>query len=196
MIQYRLIQWSPALLRCYRTRMLLDWTRLCQYLPVQGALLDVGCGVGSVDYEVASTNPGLRVLGIDIVPASIDLARRYHALPNIEFACRRLQDVGGRFDCILFVDVFHHVPPKEWTSLLGICSSLLCPGGYVLIKEIERRSRQISWLMDRYISRCPEVYLRNCEEMVEVVSRDLRVVSSEVRFRLPFGHYYIRAASR
>jgi len=194
MIQYRLLRWSPSLLRFYRTRLLLDWHRLLQYLPVQGSLLDVGCGVGSVDYELARARPALSILGIDITCANTDLARRYHLRPNIDYACKRLQEVQGAFDCILFIDVFHHVEPKDWPLLLRACRTLLNPDGYVLIKDVDRRQGQISWLMDRYVSGCDVVHMRSREEMTSVVASELKVQESRSRFRLPFGHYYIKAA--
>jgi len=193
MIQYALLKRSPWLLRWYRTRITLDWEHLKSCLPTQGKLLDVGCGVGSIDYEIARHHPTLEILGIDIDARSIALAQFYHALPNVEFACLDLQSVQGQFDCILFVDVFHHVPPQEHDALLEACPRLLTNRGYVLIKDIERRGGQISWLMDRYVSRATEVYLHNCDELSGEVSRHLRVIGSEVHFHFPFPHYYIKA---
>jgi 2-polyprenyl-3-methyl-5-hydroxy-6-metoxy-1,4-benzoquinol methylase len=193
MIQYALLKCSPRLLRWYRTCITLDWDHLKSYLPTQGRLLDVGCGVGAIDYEIARCRPTLEILGIDIDARSIALAQSYHTLPNVEFACLDLQFVQGQFDCILFVDVFHHVPSQEHDALLEACPRLLTNHGYVLIKDVERRGGQISWLMDRYISRAKEVYLHNCDELVREVSRHLRVICSKVHFRFPFPHYYIKA---
>lgn len=194
MIQYKLLKFSPKLLRLYRTRLTLDWPTLKSYLPVQGRLLDVGCGVGSLDYEIARARPQLNVLGIDISPENITLAQKHHALPNVDYQFVRLESVQGQFDCILFVDVFHHVPLTEHDALLLECVRLLTPGGYVLIKDIERRRGQVSWFMDRYISGADEVYLQNCDELTNTVSKHLRVISSKVRFKVPFPHYYIKTS--
>lgn len=193
MIQYALIKRSPQFLRWYRTRIMLDWHRLRAYLPTRGRLLDVGCGVGSLDYEIARGHPALDVLGIDIDWTSIALAQRYNSAPNMRYEHKMLQSVEGQFDCILFIDVFHHVPPEEQSALVQACAGLLAPGGYVLIKDIERRGGQVSWLMDRYISGCAKVYLYNSDEVVSMVSRYLRVIDSQVCFRFPFPHYYIKA---
>jgi 2-polyprenyl-3-methyl-5-hydroxy-6-metoxy-1,4-benzoquinol methylase len=168
MLQYRLLERSPRLLRWYRTRLTLDWGRLLKYLPAHGRVLDVGCGVGSLDYEIGRTCM-IKVLGIE------------------------LDAVEGLFDCVLFVDVFHHVPPAEHKSLLDTCVRLLAPGGYVLIKDIERRRGHVSRWMDRYLSGCDDVYMYNCDELRERVSAVLPVLSSEVRFKPPFPHYYLKA---
>lgn len=193
MIQYSILKYSPGFLRWYRTRFLLDWEHLASCLPEQGTLLDVGCGVGMVDYKLALSRPDLNVTGIDITQASIDLAQTYHALPNTEFMCRTLQSVEGQFDCIFFTDVFHHVPPQEYEGLLEAARRLLAPNGYILIKDVERRKGQVSLWMDKYISGCTEIYLHNCDELVSVVSQYLSVKKSEVKFRFPFPHYYIQA---
>jgi len=175
--------------------LLLDWNHLTDYLPAGGRMLDVGCGVGLLDYEIARHNHKISILGIDVASTSIEIANAYHALPNTEFACQMLQSVERQFDCILFADVFHHVPSEEHGDMLQACARLLAPGGYVIIKDIERRRGKVSIWMDRYISGCAEVYMRNCDEMIEVVSRHLKVVSSDVKFRFPFPHYYIKATN-
>jgi 2-polyprenyl-3-methyl-5-hydroxy-6-metoxy-1,4-benzoquinol methylase len=192
MLQYTLLERSPRLLRWYRTRLTLDWDHLQGYLPSRGRVLDVGCGVGSLDYEIGSKSL-IKVLGIDVNATSIDLARRYHARPNVDFAALDLDAVEGKFDCVLFVDVFHHVPPDEHKALLRTGARLLAPGGYVVIKDIERRRGQVSRWMDRYLSGCSEVYMYNCDELSELVSDVLPVLSSEVRFKAPFPHYYLKA---
>jgi 2-polyprenyl-3-methyl-5-hydroxy-6-metoxy-1,4-benzoquinol methylase len=192
MLQYALLERSPRLLRWYRTRLTLDWKRLQTYLPTRGRVLDVGCGVGSLDYEIGRRCL-IKVLGIDVNTTSIDFARRYHSRPNVDFAALDLGAVEGQFDCVMFVDVFHHIPQAQHTSLLRSCARLLAPGGYILIKDIERRRGQISQWMDRYLSGCTDIFMYNCDELSRVVSDILPVLSSEVRFKAPFPHYYLKA---
>ena len=182
-------------MRWIRTSVFIDFDRLAARLPSKGRVLDVGCGVGSLDYEIARSNRRLSVLGIDLSSQSIDAARRYNSLPNIEYECKPLESVEGEFDCIIFVDVFHHVPPAEHPGLLTKSAMLLAAGGYLLIKDIERKKGQIGLWLDRYISGCEEVYLHNCEELVATVSKHMRVRKSEVKFRFPFPHYYIEAVN-
>ena len=193
MIQYRILKWSPKFLRWYRTRFLVDLDHIKNFLPSDGRILDVGCGVGMLDYAIALANPELDIFGIDVVAESVALAQAYHTLPNVEFACQRLETVEGQFDCVFFVDVFHHVSPNEYANLLESAKRLLAPGGYVFIKDIERRRGQISTWMDRYISGCQELYMHNCDELVDIASEHLKVESFEIRFRFPFPHYYIKA---
>jgi cyclopropane fatty-acyl-phospholipid synthase-like methyltransferase len=192
-IQYRILKYSPGFLLWYRTRFLLDWPTLTSHLPEQGRLLDVGCGVGLVDYKLARHRPNLNVTGIDITRASVELAQTFHKLPNTEYLCQPLQAVEGQFDCIFFTDVFHHVRPQEYEGLLEAARRLLAPGGYILIKDVERRLGQVSLWMDKYISGCTEIYLHNRDELVRIVSQHLTVQNSETKYSFPFPHYYIHA---
>jgi 2-polyprenyl-3-methyl-5-hydroxy-6-metoxy-1,4-benzoquinol methylase len=193
MLQYALLRRSPQLLRWYRTRLLLDWNRLRDYVPVEGKLLDVGCGVGSLDYEIARTYPRLSVHGIDVDQNSIELAEQYHGLQNITFTCQDLQSVEGTYDCIMFVDVFHHVRPSMYPMLIRQCSRLLASNGYLFIKDISRTHGLVSYMLDRYISGCREIYMQEPYCLASVVSCNLYIEDIEEKFRPPFPHYYIKA---
>ncbi|NLX99073.1 MAG: class I SAM-dependent methyltransferase [Rhodopirellula sp.] len=198
MLQYLLIKRFSGLLRWYRSRLTIDMQHLSRYIPKEGRMLDVGCGVGSVDYEFARSRPDLHIHGIDIAAKSIELANRYNRLPNTRYTCQPLESVAGRYDCVLFMDVFHHVAPANRDSLLQAASRLLNPQGYVLIKDIERRRGGASWMLDRYVSRCSadEIFLENCSDLADLVAKHLTVLASEVRFRMPFPHYYIKATAK
>lgn len=195
MLQYTLIKNARGFLRFYRTVLLMDTPRLRRLLPSKGKILDVGCGVGSVDYVLAKANPQLQVHGIDITPESIAMAQEYNALPNISYECRRIEELQGQFDCVLFIDVFHHVPPAYRDSILAAAGRLLGPQGYVLIVDISRRGGWVSFALDHYVSKYPadEIFLETPESLAAVVARQLEVQSVERRYRFPFPRYYLKA---
>jgi 2-polyprenyl-3-methyl-5-hydroxy-6-metoxy-1,4-benzoquinol methylase len=184
---------SPRFLRWYRTQFLLDSMKIISLLPTRGKLLDVGCGVGLLDYKIAQLSPDLSIFGVDINQRSVAMAKAYNPHPNINYTCVPLQAVEGHFDCILFVDVFHHVEPKQYKILLESSSHLLSPKGYLIIKDIERRRGEISIFMDRYISGCKDISMNNCDDLERIISKSMDVTSVEVQFRFPFPHYYIKA---
>jgi 2-polyprenyl-3-methyl-5-hydroxy-6-metoxy-1,4-benzoquinol methylase len=193
MIQYGLLKISPRLLRLYRTQFLLDSLKIIKMIPNTGKLLDVGCGVGLLDYKIGQLSPELSIFGIDINKRSVELAKAYNLLPNIKYLCTPLKSIEGKFNCILFVDVFHHVEPIQYRELLETSSQLLSPKGFLIIKDIERHKGEISIFMDRYISGCKEIYMNNCDELVKIISKYMNVTFAEVRFRFPFPHFYIKA---
>jgi 2-polyprenyl-3-methyl-5-hydroxy-6-metoxy-1,4-benzoquinol methylase len=194
-LQYRLLKFSPKLLRFYRNRMLLDVSLIASYLPAEGKVLEIGCGVGALTYAMASRHPAVDLLGIDIDAQSIRFAQAYHTLPNTRFRCQPVESVEECFDCIMLVDVLHHVPPTQYDHFFSAASRLLAPGGCLFIKDVERRLGFVSFAMDRYISGCraEEINLHNCDEMGSLVSKHLDVRSAIVRYRFPFPHYYIVA---
>jgi len=193
MLQYHILKYFPGFLRWYRTQLLLDLMKIINLLPKQGNLLDVGCGVGLLDYEIARLSPDLKIHGVDINENSVEMARIYHASPNINYDCMAIEAVMGQYDCIIFIDVFHHIDPAQYRSLLETSKRLLAPKGYILIKDVERRMGWVSLFMDKYISGCKDIYMHNCNELANVVSKYLRLTDTEVKFRFPFPHYYIRA---
>lgn len=194
MLQYTLIEHVPHLLRWYRTQVTMDWPRMQAFLPTQGQLLDVGCGIGTLDFALGRKRPQLEILGIDISDASITIAQSHHTLPNVRFACQLLEEVTETFDWILFVDVLHHVESATLNTLLATCRPRLKPGGSLLIKDIARTGGQVSYLMDRYISGCREIYMRECDELARHIERHLQIDQAETHFRAPFAHTYIRAS--
>jgi SAM-dependent methyltransferase len=78
------------------------------------AVLDVGCGTGSLTYAVAERVPGTTVIGIDALATSLDFARSINPDPGrISFeladACA-LPFQAGRFDRTLSALVINFIP--------------------------------------------------------------------------------------
>jgi 2-polyprenyl-3-methyl-5-hydroxy-6-metoxy-1,4-benzoquinol methylase len=123
------------------------------------------------------------------------MAQEYHTLPNVTFECRKIEEMQGQFDCVLFMDVFHHVPPAYRDSILQAAARLVSPRGFVFIKDISRRGGFVSWMMDRYVSGYPanEIFLENLPDMAALVSKHLKVTTTHKRYRFPFPRYYVKA---
>src|SRR5438067_3896964 len=57
------------------------------HLLAQRTVADMGMGSGSGSYALAALYPSLNVIGVDINPTMVDLARDRYRLPNLSFAC-------------------------------------------------------------------------------------------------------------
>ena len=97
--------------------------------------LDIGCGTGSFTRLLADCSD--RVLGLDLSPQMIQVARERSALyPNIDY---RVVDVTTwefppeRYDCIASIATLHHLPLEEMLSKM---KSALKDGGYLLILDL------------------------------------------------------------
>jgi SAM-dependent methyltransferase len=102
-----------------------------------GAVLDAGCGTGENALHVASL--GLSVLGVDVAPTALAMARAKAAERGIEveFAVADafgLERLGRRFDTVLDCGLFHTFDGDERPGYVASLASVTEPGGtlYVL----------------------------------------------------------------
>lgn len=113
-------------------RLILD--ALNQYLPIEGKVLDVGCGAGPLSFYV--TQKSSQVNGIDIsskaVHACKSTAKKLGLQKRIKFKKSTFLNFTDRnFDLILFSEVLEHLE-AELLALKKIYESL-SEGGCVLI---------------------------------------------------------------
>ena len=99
-----------------RSRYLMDIAQILSLLPVPPAkLLDLGVGSGWTSKMFAQA--GYMVLGADIAPDMITLARDICAgIDNVEFTVADFEDfMLGEFDCVVIYEALHHADYPEKT---------------------------------------------------------------------------------
>ena len=101
--------------------------------------LDVGCGDGVIARALARR--GLAVLALDISPRMIDLARaRTDPALRVEYQLGDIMTTdlpADGFDLVISVNMVHHLPLRAVVLRLA---TLVAPGGYLLIQDVETRS--------------------------------------------------------
>jgi len=108
---------------------------LKRYLKPSETILDVGCGVGTMDFYLASK--GNIVTGLDISKSAIDIARRNASLLGIndgaKFEVGSFPDtkVRGEFDVILMSEVIEHLPDDK--SAIKECYKNLKRNGILIL---------------------------------------------------------------
>ena len=111
--------------------------------PLEGlSLLDVGCGGGLLAEPMARLGAG--VLGIDAGEDAIRVASAHAAESGlaIDYRCltaEALAAEGRRFDAVLNMEVVEHVADLD--AFLGACSSLLKPGGAMVVATLNRTAK-------------------------------------------------------
>jgi len=96
-------------------------------------ILDAGCGSGYTSLIMAESNPGAKIVGIDISEQSVKLARerlQYHGFENVEFHAipiEELPSLGLEFDYINSDEVLYLIPDP--LAGLKAMQSVLKPGG-------------------------------------------------------------------
>jgi SAM-dependent methyltransferase len=104
-----------------------------------GRVLDVGCGGGWAVVQLAERFPRTSVVGIDVEPYSVDLARRLIEERALSDRCEaRLQSVDrlgedGSYDVATSFLVVHEIPPAVKGRAFAAVARALKPGGYFLI---------------------------------------------------------------
>ncbi len=114
-------------------------------------VLDVGCGTGALLYRLASSSPKARLVGLDLVPEMLAIARRRlpSGLELREGSAEQLPFEDEQFDLVVSCNMFHYIrhPKRAIQEMLRV----LRPGGQLLITD---------WC-DDYIACCVcDLYLR------------------------------------
>lgn len=106
---------------------------LIAVLKPKSMVLDVGCGAGKpVDNYLVSN--GMKVVGIDISEAQIELARS--SVPEATYEVKdmsELQDSEYQVDVVVSFYAIFHTPREKHIDLLKKFRSFLNTGGYLLI---------------------------------------------------------------
>jgi SAM-dependent methyltransferase len=133
----------------------------------EARLLDLGCGSGYTSRFMAG--PSTRVLGIDLSPAQIELAREASAAdPNrdrLEFRVSGVADLRDEdpFDAVLGHAFLHHLARDELELLLDDIAAVLRPGGRAWFLEpvffpqgdvtAAARLKQAEWMLSGAMGR-------------------------------------------
>lgn len=127
-----------------------------------GSALDVATGTGKVAADLAHrAGPGGRVLGIDLSPGMIEVARqRLGAMPGLEFAVGDALDLPvpdgdaeSGFDAATIAFGMRNLP--DYRRGFAEMARAVRPGGRVLCLEIarprSRLARLLRWWFDRIV---------------------------------------------
>jgi SAM-dependent methyltransferase len=76
-------------------------------------VLDVGCGIGAVAYDLASRS-GARVDGVDLDAASIQEAKKRYVHPNLQFRVEDALAVDSsiQYDIVVLSNVLEHIQDR------------------------------------------------------------------------------------
>lgn len=109
-------------------------------------ILDFGCGSGASTSVLGRLHPGAAVIGVDLDPALLGLARRraaHHGLGHVELHASpdgsSLPDGLGDFDVVLCSAVFEHLLPDERRRVLPLLWRHLRPSGLLFLNQTPHR---------------------------------------------------------
>jgi 2-polyprenyl-3-methyl-5-hydroxy-6-metoxy-1,4-benzoquinol methylase len=138
-----------------------------QYLPPEGAVLDLGCGFGLFSLYYAAIASGRVIRGLDLSARRIAMARRAAErleITNVSYRQGDAREVTGRgeFAAAYMLDIVHHVPAASVEGLLVRLHDCVAPGGRLLVKDVDAHpayKRWFTWALDRLMDpRTPVSY--------------------------------------
>ena len=148
--------------------------------------LDFGCGVGRLTQALARRQE--RVLGADISPVMIDLARRLNRYPDrADYMCTAETGLetlpAGSFQCIYSNIVLQHVPPDVSVHYLGEFFRLLEPNGLLVFQLPSHREPPV----EPEIRPMPDAAYRAAIELATAVPASV-AASTEFAVTLKVGN--------
>ncbi|HLO94782.1 MAG TPA: class I SAM-dependent methyltransferase [Burkholderiaceae bacterium] len=111
-----------------------SYALLARPLPQQARVLDAACGPGTVARRLMAWRPDLQLLGVDLAPRMVELARV--AVPAARFEvgdCRRLPGEDGSWDAIVCAFGLPYLSPAEARDFIAQAGRLLAPGGLLYL---------------------------------------------------------------
>lgn len=109
-------------------------------------LLDFGCGAGASTFGLAKLLPETEIVGVDLVPESIEIAQSIASLQgvrNARFLCSpsgdRIPDGIGQFDFVMLCAVYEHLLPRERRTLMPLLWSVMKEGRAIFINQTPYR---------------------------------------------------------
>ncbi len=116
-----------------------DLVKLLEKLQVidkKTRVLDIGCGVGRLEYALAEKVG--QCTGIDISPSMVKLAKRHVKGENVKFLVTNGKDLEAvknqKFDLVFSILVFQHLPREFFLKYLQEINSVLKKEGKLLFQ--------------------------------------------------------------
>lgn len=113
-----------------------------RYVPKKGFIVDLGCGHGLFACVLRESSPTRRVLGIDLDPRKVEVARS--AIQDTTWLRFEVGDIVAdpppKCDAVTIVDVLYLLPFDVQEQVLRNAASALGEGAPLIVKAQERRT--------------------------------------------------------
>jgi 2-polyprenyl-3-methyl-5-hydroxy-6-metoxy-1,4-benzoquinol methylase len=111
----------------------------CNSLPKENAeVLEIACGPGNITQYLLSKRPGLHILGTDIAPNMVALAKANNPTATFQLLdCRDIKNLGKKYDAVMCGFVLPYLSMNETKQLFADVAALLNKGGLFYISTME-----------------------------------------------------------
>ena len=101
-------------------------------------ILEIGCGPGNITRYLLSKRPDFDIMGIDVAPNMVELARKNNSLARFAVMdCRDIGKVEEQFDGIICGFCLPYIDQESCIQLLIDAYNLINQGGVIYISFVE-----------------------------------------------------------
>ncbi len=102
------------------------------------SILEIGCGPGNITKYLLHKKPDLNILGIDIAPKMIELARKNNPTAKYEVMdCKNLKSLSSKFDGIMCGFTLPYLNKNEAKQLIKDASKIINKNGIIYLSTME-----------------------------------------------------------
>ncbi len=112
------------------------WQTVSTFAPAEVTqILEVGCGIGDTCWRMSFQWPRANVVGLDISPKSIEIAKKLFGSDRISFVEGILtkDTLQAKFDLIVLMDVYEHIAQSDRHVLHEALASLISEKGHIIL---------------------------------------------------------------
>lgn len=112
---------------------------ICKNINTENAsLLEIGCGPGNITKYLLNKRPDFKILGIDVAPKMIELARKNNPTAKFEVMdARAIGQINGSFDGIIAGFYLPYLSVAECNEFISNASKLLRAKGLIYLSFVE-----------------------------------------------------------
>jgi 2-polyprenyl-3-methyl-5-hydroxy-6-metoxy-1,4-benzoquinol methylase len=101
-------------------------------------ILELACGPGNITRYLLHKRPGLKILGTDLAPNMVALARQNNPAATFKILdCREIASLRKQFDGIMCGFCLPYLPKEEAIQLIEDAANILKPGGIFYLSTME-----------------------------------------------------------
>ena len=111
----------------------------CNSIAKENArILDIACGPGNITKYLLEKRPGFQILGIDLSPNMLVLAKTNNPTAQFQLMdCRDIATIGKKYDAIVCGFCLPYLSKEEALKLIRDSSVLLNSGGLLYLSTME-----------------------------------------------------------
>jgi len=148
-------------------------------------VLDFGCGTGTSAPYLLDLLGARTVIGVDVSPASLDVARRRHGSTRVHFFAADEYHPDIPADLVFCNGVFHHIPPDQRAGTVRWIAAALRPGGLFAFWENNPWNPGTRYVMSRIPFDRDAITLTAAEARTLLRDNGFAVLRSDYQFVFP-----------